>query len=44
MQELYINKQAIDNNIRGFKSHIELLKLSKKELNKIKHNKGNLDG
>ena len=39
MQHLYLNEQAINNNIRGFKTHLELLKLSKKEINKIKEYK-----
>ena len=39
MQELYLNNQAIDNNTRGFKSHIKLLKLSKKEIKRIKEYK-----
>ena len=36
MQHLYLNEQAINNNMRGFKTHLELLKLSKKEIKKIK--------
>ena len=39
MQHLYLNEQAINNNMRGFKTHLELLKLSKKEINKIKEYK-----
>ena len=32
--QLYLNSQSINNNTRGFKTHNELLKLSKKELNR----------
>ncbi len=39
MQELYLNEEAVNNNIRDFKNHKQLLTLSEKELTIIKEYK-----